>query len=375
MDLEFNTWQEVTNEDLEKMIAAGLSEERAIVVAMLSQLNIVFRRGLYAMRGYTSLNEYLTEQFGMSKQQAFMRAAVARVIHEHPGLLDMLERGETHLSHLATIAPRLTPANSPILYNAAATMTKRELEAFVPKVACDGSILPGMNTINLSIRCHPDCADLLDEVRALVGVNDGTVNQGEALRRALAFYIEKNHPEQKAQRAQKRAEKRALAAEKILEKLQEGWDEERGHPQALAVAKYNREMSETQAADLPGKPEVTAAGDALVGNGQAADLPGKPEVTAAGDALVGNEAPAYRRLPIAAAVKHQVWLRDGGRCTFVSADGRRCQARHYLQADHITMICQGGSNDESNLRLLCATHNRLNASLQAESRYVDGESS
>ena len=353
MDFEFNTWQEVSNEDLEKMIAAGLSEERAILVAMLSQLNIVFRRGLYAMRGYTSLNEYLTERFSMSKQQAFMRATVARVIHEHPGLLDMLERGETHLSHLATIAPRLTPANSPILYNAAATMTKRELEAFVPKVACDGSILPGMDTISLSIRCHPDCADLLDEVRALIGVNDGTVNQGEALWQALAFYVEKNHPEQKAQRAQKRAQKRALAAEKTLEKLEEGWDEGRGHPQALAVAKYNREMSETLAADLPGKPEITAAGDALV----------------------GNEAPAYSRLPIAAAVKHQVWLRDGGRCTFVSADGRRCQARHYLQFDHSKMVCQGGSNDESNLRLLCATHNRLSASLVAESRYVDRESS
>ena len=113
-------------------------------------------------------------------------------------------------------------------------MTKRELEAFAPKVACDGSILSGMDTINLSIRCHPDCADLLDEVRALVSVNDGTVNQGEALWRALAYYVEKNHPEKKAQRAQKRAQKRALAAEKTLEKLEELWDEGRGQTSGLA---------------------------------------------------------------------------------------------------------------------------------------------
>jgi hypothetical protein len=298
------------------------------------------------MRGYTSLNEYLTERFGMSKQQAFMRATVARVIHEHPALLDMLERGETHLSHLATIAPRLTPANSPILYNAAATMTKRELEAFVPKVACDGSILPGMDTIALNIRCHPDCADLLDEVRALLSVNNGTVSQGETLWQALSFYIEKNHPEQKAHRAQKRAEKKALATQRTLEKLEEGWDEERGHPQALAVAKRNREMTETLAADLPGKPEVTAGEDALA----------------------GNDAPACSRLPIAAAVKHQVWLRDDGRCTWVSEEGRRCQARHYLQIDHITMVCLGGSNDVDNLRLLCSSHNRLAYALHEASR-------
>ena len=353
MDLEFTAWQKITNEDLEEMIVIGLRDERTILVAMLTQLNIVFRRGLYAMRGYSSLNEYLTQRFGMSKQQAFMRASVARVIHEHPGLLDMLEREETCLSHLAIISPRLTPANSRILYNAAVTMSKRELEAFVPKVACDGSILPGLDTITLSVRCHPDCADLLDEVRALVSINNEAVNQGDALRQALAFFLEKNHPEQKARRAQKRAEKKAMAAQKALEKLQAGWDEELGHPQGLIVGKRNRQKQETLTADLPGNPEVADPGDALM----------------------GDDVRATSRLPIPASVKHQVWLRDGGQCQWIGPDGRRCQARHYLQFDHIKMVCQGGTNDADNLRLLCATHNRLGASLHAESRYfVKGSS-
>ena len=182
MSLDFTDWQELSNENLEEMIATGLRDERRLLVAMLVQRSIVFRRGLYAMRGYCSLNEYLIEHFGMSRQQAFMRAAIARVIHEHPLLLDMLEREETCLSHLALIAP------------------------------------------------------------------------------------------------------------------------------------------------------------------------------------------AHHRRPIAASVKHQVWLRDGGRCTWLSEDGRRCTARHYLQYDHIKMVCQGGSNEADNLRLRCAAHNRLAYTLHANAR-------
>ena len=80
MDLAFHSWQEITNEKLESMIAANQQEERFLLEKLLAQLSIVFRRHLYALRGYTSLNQYLIEYFGMSRQQAFQRAAVARII-------------------------------------------------------------------------------------------------------------------------------------------------------------------------------------------------------------------------------------------------------------------------------------------------------
>ena len=100
----------------------------------------------------------------------------------------------------------------------------------------------------------------------------------------------------------------------------------------------------------------------------AADLPGKTEVAADEDALVSNDTPAHGRMPIPTAVKHQVWLRDDGKCTWVSEEGRRYQARPYLQIDHIKMVCLGGSNDVDNLRLLCSSHNRLAYALHEASR-------
>jgi hypothetical protein len=36
-----------------------------------------------------------------------------------------------------------------------------------------------------------------------------------------------------------------------------------------------------------------------------------------------------------ASVKREVYLRDGGRCTRVSKDGRRCGSRRFLQFDHV----------------------------------------
>ncbi|MDR3606851.1 MAG: HNH endonuclease, partial [Oligoflexia bacterium] len=65
---------------------------------------------------------------------------------------------------------------------------------------------------------------------------------------------------------------------------------------------------------------------------------------------------------IPAAVKSEVWRRDGSRCTYVDpVTGRRCESRHRLQIDHRIPKGLGGGNDLANLRLLCAQHNAFEA--------------
>jgi hypothetical protein len=51
--------------------------------------------------------------------------------------------------------------------------------------------------------------------------------------------------------------------------------------------------------------------------------------------------------------------RDGWRCSFVAEDGRRCDARAFVEFDHETPRGLGGSSQAENLRLLCRAHNRL----------------
>jgi 5-methylcytosine-specific restriction endonuclease McrA len=70
-----------------------------------------------------------------------------------------------------------------------------------------------------------------------------------------------------------------------------------------------------------------------------------------------NEAP--RAIP--AEVRREVWRRDGGRCAFVAANGRRCNSRWKLELDHIQPIALGGSSTVDGLRVACRAHNLLYA--------------
>jgi 5-methylcytosine-specific restriction endonuclease McrA len=62
---------------------------------------------------------------------------------------------------------------------------------------------------------------------------------------------------------------------------------------------------------------------------------------------------------IPTATRDRVFVRDGARCSYVSAEGKRCSETHNLQIDHCRPWAKGGGHEEDNLRVLCPTHNRF----------------
>jgi len=56
---------------------------------------------------------------------------------------------------------------------------------------------------------------------------------------------------------------------------------------------------------------------------------------------------------IPAAVKREVWIRDGGRCQWALDGGGICGSTHRVQFDHIIPRARGGKSAVANLRLLC----------------------
>ncbi|MCD6379667.1 HNH endonuclease, partial [bacterium] len=64
---------------------------------------------------------------------------------------------------------------------------------------------------------------------------------------------------------------------------------------------------------------------------------------------------------IPASIRDKVFARDGGKCTFVGKNGKRCSSTWNLEIDHIVPFARGGDNSPGNLRLLCAKHNLLEA--------------
>ncbi|MGZ3710447.1 MAG: HNH endonuclease [Bdellovibrionota bacterium] len=57
-----------------------------------------------------------------------------------------------------------------------------------------------------------------------------------------------------------------------------------------------------------------------------------------------------------AHVRHAVWLRDKGICTFPD-----CGSQYGLELDHIILFAHGGQHTVENLRLRCMAHNQLHA--------------
>ena len=60
---------------------------------------------------------------------------------------------------------------------------------------------------------------------------------------------------------------------------------------------------------------------------------------------------------VAAKVRRTAWIRDEGRCGFVSKSGRRCNATAFIEFDHVVPYGMGGEGTVQNIRLLCRAHN------------------
>ena len=63
------------------------------------------------------------------------------------------------------------------------------------------------------------------------------------------------------------------------------------------------------------------------------------------------------------AVKRAVWHRDAGQCAFVSATGRRCIERSFLELHHIHPYALDGPATADNISLRCRRHNQYEAEL------------
>jgi hypothetical protein len=74
---------------------------------------------------------------------------------------------------------------------------------------------------------------------------------------------------------------------------------------------------------------------------------------------------------IPAAVRREVWERDGGCCQWKTDSGEVCGSRLRLQLDHRVMRVEGGRATSPNVRLLCALHNRLAARERLGDRLMD----
>ena len=74
---------------------------------------------------------------------------------------------------------------------------------------------------------------------------------------------------------------------------------------------------------------------------------------------------------VPAEIRRTVWQRDGGQCTFMSENGKRCEARNRLEFDHIDPVARGGQTTVDRMRLRCRAHNQYDAECAYGAGFMD----
>jgi len=103
----------------------GACCSRARLLAYLAEVE---ERRLDLQAACSSLFDYCTRRLNMSDDEAYRRVTASRLTRKFPVALEMIERGEIHLTALLLLREYLTQDNHEELLRAAAGRTKSQVQ-------------------------------------------------------------------------------------------------------------------------------------------------------------------------------------------------------------------------------------------------------
>ena len=321
-----------------KRLAAN---ERHATVQLVAHLAAVDARRLYLGEGCSSLFIYCTQVLHLSEHAAYARIEAARAARRFPMLLDAIAIGALHLTAVTLIAPHLTPDNADRVIAAATHKTKREVEELVAALRPQPPVPSSVRKLPQTTQSHS---------RHTAGVHaeiPGSHSEAD-IPRAAALVVEASGAGEVRPSAQREphAAIRPLAPEQYLVKF-------------TASRATHDKLREAQALLRHQVP----SGDLAEVFDRALTLL-LTELRKVRHAATSRPRSRHRSSHtgrhVAAAVKRDVWARDGGQCAFVGGEGR-CTERGLLEFHHVIPFADGGKTDASNLQLRCRAHNGFEA--------------
>jgi 5-methylcytosine-specific restriction endonuclease McrA len=329
-------------------------EERNVQVEFLLHLDEFDRRRAFVDAGHPSLWAYCLEVLHLREGAAGRRIQAMKVLRRFPTLEEALRDGRLCLSTITLIGQVLTEENLDDLLARAAHRTKADVDHLVASVQARTAPRagvrklperePGMTSTPLPLapaEARSEAANEPAQVPAAPPSADRGVSSG-ILAPGPAGEKPKRAPEMRAVTENywslrvtiDRTCKEDLDTLKSLlaHKVPDG-DLEAVLHEAIrcAIEKHGKRKG--------------AVAPARKANRSAPPAPKHTDATSA----------------IPAEVRREVWTRDGGRCAWIAADGRRCNSRWKLELDHIQPAALGGTSTVDNLRVACRPHNLLHA--------------
>ncbi|NOT34289.1 MAG: hypothetical protein HOP12_08990 [Candidatus Eisenbacteria bacterium] len=310
-------------------LASLVATDRTTTASLLAHLAEVEARQLYRPAAYSSMLAYCVGELRLSEFAALRRIRAARIARKFPVLFPAIADGRIHLTTVLLLATHLTPESVDELVAATTHKTREEVELLLAE-RFPQSDLP--TSLQAMVLPAPPMARVANEHTAEVALE---LLQNETLLAAPVAAA----PVGRARVAPLSADRYALQ----VTLAKETYDQLR-----YAQALLNHAVPSGDLAQV-----LDRALKALVRQLE------QRKFAAATRSRPRRGRPQGRYVP--APVRRTVWLRDGGHCTFVSENGRRCEERARLEFDHIQPVARGGAATATNLRLRCRAHNQYEA--------------
>ena len=353
--------KKLSNDQLLLQTKNLVQKERQINILVLQHLQEIQSRKLYLKRGFSSLFEYTVKELGYSESSAYRRIKAMKLCKELPETKLKMAKGELNLctasklqtvfekqekqiknkalKEQATITKILLDKNkktqsnqrfiddAPIIHNAESLRhqvpiskaqkraviqqvqgkstkeTEQLLSSTFPEVCNEKEKVRDINNdkVEIKVILDKDSQQKLESLKKLLSHKNSNMSYGELFSLLAELGLNKYDPKRKINKQSKIVSKKPVSAQ--LKKI--------------SVQKDNQKLNNSR-----------------------------------------RYSKTTRYIP--SVVRHHVWMRDQGQCTYVCPNTkRRCSSNHLLQIDHIKPFSLGGTNEADNLRLLCANHNQF----------------
>lgn len=297
MEKSLNHLTDLRNEDLLRKAKDLVSQERHLQAELLHYLKEIERRKLFLDRGYGSMFDFVTKELGYSESSAYRRIQAMRLLKDLPEVEKQIIDGSLTLTTAAQVQSFLR--------------AEKKQHISVPLHHKKKILQAVQNKSSREVEKH------------LFQLNPNTIPVGEKVRQV----------------SDTRIEIRLTIPAELKDKMDQ---------LKLLLSHVNPEMNYQQLIEYL--------------SSKALHQLDPTQTKRKSNATPAPEVETAKKRYIPEALKHRIWKRDEACCAYVDPiTKRRCRSQYQIQIDHIQPFAIGGETTESNLRLLCANHNRWRA--------------
>lgn len=277
--------------------------ERKITHVVLLHIAEIEERKIYAELGYDGMYSYLTRGMGYSEGSAYRRLQSARLLKQVPAVAEKIENGSLNLTQLTEVQK--------CIKGQSATIAQEVLSKIENKNTFETHKVLAVE-LGLSVQTHEKLRPQADDsIRLEITLTKEQFQELEQAKSLLSHICPDG-----------------------------SWSE----VISLLAKNFNAKKLVGRNSSINGT--VTAAPKASTRSVNATTV------------IKSISRTSLSRKYISVHTKRKLMEKAGRCCEFIDPKNKRkCGSKFQLQLDHIQPVALGGSDDISNLRILCRTHN------------------